>query len=89
MRMVVNERVWGGYFTFPDVLLYYASIEGYRDRLKVISYPGSDVPEMTYAAMSRSSDPALVARVDAAISSVYGTYDYPSLVRDILRQVVK
>ena len=89
MRMVVNGRVWGGYFTFPDVLLYYAAIEGYRDRLKVIPYPGAEVMEVTFAAMSRSSDPRLVARVDAAISSVYGTYDYPSLVRDVLRQIVK
>lgn len=87
MRMVVNQRVWGGYFTFPDVLLYYASVEGVRDRLKVISYPGSDVMEVTYAAMSRKSDPALVARIDSAISAAYGTYDYPSLVKDVLREI--
>jgi hypothetical protein len=89
VKMVVNRRVWAGYFTFPDVLLYYAASNGMMDKLKVISYPGSEVMEVTYAAMSRKSDPSLIARIDAAVSAVYGSYDYPSLVRDILRQINK
>ena len=87
MRMVVNRRVWGGYFTFPEVLLWYAALEQRQGELKVISYPGSDVMEVTYAAMSRSTDQTLVRRIDAAISDVYGRYDYPSLVKDVLRQI--
>ena len=87
VRMVVNRRVWGGYFTFPDVLLWYAALEGRLGSLKVIPYPGSDVMEVTYAAMSRRADPELVRRIDSAISGVSGSYDYPSLVQDVLRQL--
>ena len=87
MRMVVNRRVWGGYFTFPEVLLWYAALEGKQEQLKVIPYPGSDVMEVTYAAMSRRADPTLVRRIDAAVSAVSGNYDYPSLVKDVFRQL--
>ena len=85
--MLISGRVWAGYFTFPEVLQYYAADTKALNQVKVIPYPGSDVMEVTYAAMSRKADPAIIARVDVAVSAVYGTYDYPSLIRDILRQI--
>ncbi|MGL4369370.1 MAG: substrate-binding periplasmic protein, partial [Spirochaetota bacterium] len=89
VKMVLARRVWGAYFTFPDVLLYYAATEKKLNDLKVISFPGSDTDEITFAAFSRRLNPAMVKRLDDAITAVSRTYNYPEMTRRLFTEVNK
>lgn len=87
IRMLLSGRIWGAYFTFPDVLLYYAALDGRLNDVKVISFPGSDSNEVTYAAMSRKLNPAITRRINSAISKVSGTYNYPGMTVKIFKEI--
>ena len=89
VKMVLSGRVWGGYFTFSEVLMYYAASEKRLNDLKVISFPGSDSYETIYTAFSRKCDPALIRKIDTAITAVSETYDYPAMMRRISVEVNK
>lgn len=77
---LLNGRIWGVYFTFPDVLVYHATQLGRRDEIKLIGFPGSEKDEVTYAAFSRKLSPALITKIDNAIQKVNDKYDYLKLI---------
>jgi ABC-type amino acid transport substrate-binding protein len=83
VRMLLAKRIWGAYFTFPDVLLYHAAGEKRLGEVKVIPFPGSDKEEIIYTAFSRKLDPKMIKRIDDAIASVVPAYDYPSMVQKV------
>lgn len=87
VRMLLSGRIWGAYFTFPDVLLYYAALERRLNDVKVIPFPGSDSDEVTYAAMSKKLNPAITRRINSAITKVSGTYNYPGMTRKIFNEI--
>ena len=89
VRMVLTDRIWGAYFTFPDVLLYYAAADKKINDVKVIPFPGSDSDEVIYAAFSRKLKPDMVKRLDNAITAVCRTYNYPEMVKKVLSDVNK
>lgn len=86
VRKLLASRLWGIYFTFPDVLLYYAALAHRTRELKVIPFPGSEKDEVTYAAMSRKLDPKLVERIDQAIDATYQTYNYAQMAKTVSEQ---
>lgn len=89
VRMLLAKRIWGAYFTFPDVLLYHAAQDKRYNDVKVIPFPGSEKDETIYAAFSRKLDPKITKRIDDAITSVTPTYDYPKMVQTIFTEINK
>ncbi|MDR3669832.1 MAG: transporter substrate-binding domain-containing protein [Holophaga sp.] len=86
VRKLLASRLWGIYFTFPDVLLYYVALEHRTREVKVIPFPGSDKDEVTFAAMSRKLDPKLVERINKAIDATYQTYNYTQMANTVSEQ---
>lgn len=79
IQKLLNDRIWGIYFTFPDVLIYHAAQLGKRDLIKLISFPGSEKDEITYAAFSRKLSPKLIEKIDQAIQKTNDQYNYTKL----------
>ena len=86
VRKLLASRLWGIYYTFPDVLLYFAALDHRTREVKVIPFPGSEKDEVTFAAMSRKLDPKLVERIDQAIDATYQTYNYADMAKAVSEQ---
>ena len=89
IRKLRSGRIWGIYFTFPDVLFYHATQIGKREELKLIQFPGSSKDEVTYAAFSKKLPSKLIQKLDKAIQKANDKYDYHQLANKYSRATSK
>lgn len=85
IQKLINDRIWGVYFTFPDVLIYHAAQLGKRDLIKLIPFPGSEKDEVTYAAFSQKVSPELVKKIDKVLQKANDQYQYTKLIEPYLK----
>lgn len=89
LKKVVAGRTFGSYFAFPDVLLYYAAVEKASDKVKLISYPGSEENVLGYFPLSRKLDPKIASRITSAIEASTKEYDYLKMSQDYINKAGK
>ncbi|OFZ29069.1 MAG: hypothetical protein A2622_13335 [Bdellovibrionales bacterium RIFCSPHIGHO2_01_FULL_40_29] len=76
LKKVLEGRIYGSFFAFPDVLLYYASAENQLNKVQLVPYPGTEINILGYFPMSQKSNPELVKKMIAAVDSSTKEYDY-------------
>jgi ABC-type amino acid transport substrate-binding protein len=81
MAKLFRKRIWGVYFVFADVALFYAAKANRENDIKLLPYPGSAGPREAYIAISRKAAPVLVDKLLKAIDAEVGRYDYEKISR--------
>ncbi len=81
LKKLISNRIWGIYFTFPDVILYHANMMQINDQIKLIGFPGSDKDEVTYAAFSKRVSSKTIARIEQTIKTHLNREKYFKLIK--------